>query len=87
VLSPAEAQDLHKRGHTIKIQTIDGFDTYIFKYYCQDGDDKEHLWEVTRSQDKKDNGMYGEPIWSGRRLGVAEAQEVLKLVAPVAANN
>jgi nucleoside diphosphate kinase len=82
VLSPAQAQDLHKRGHTIKIQTIDGFDTYAFKYFLQDGDDKEHLWEVIRSQVKKDNGMYGEPVWSGRQLSVAEAHEVLKLVTP-----
>lgn len=81
-LSPDEAQALHKRGHTVKIQTVDGFETYTFKYFLKDGDDKEHLWEVTRRQSKRANGMYGEPNWSGRRLGFSEAQEVLKLVAP-----
>jgi len=75
------AENLQKEGNVLASKIIDGFDTYTFKYFIEDPKVKGPIWEVTRDLVKKENGLYGEPVWSGRKLTVAEAQQVLQEVS------
>jgi len=77
------AEQLRKRGRVLGTSCVDSYSAYTFKYFVEDVENPGPIWEITRDLMKKDDGEYEEqPIWSGRKLTFAEAQQVLSSSAP-----
>mmetsp|Transcript_71106 Transcript_71106/g.179531 ORF Transcript_71106/g.179531 Transcript_71106/m.179531 type:complete len:270 (-) Transcript_71106:460-1269(-) len=86
-LSGEQAEALHRRGNILRTSHVDGYDVYTFKYILEDSDSAGMIWEVCRDLQKLDHGRYDvKPIWTARKLTVAEAQQVLSQASPTKAS-